>query len=221
MRGLLAAFSLVFLGLLLLMTPMRMALGWLDAEAAGLSARSVEGTVWAGKLQDAAFRGAPLGDADVALDLGSLLGLSPGVRVSSSGPVKGSALVQSRGASTRLEVEQATAPIALIAPGLPLHGDLHLKDFELDSSGGRCQHASGLVTIRGAAAAQADLRLTGQAGCREGVLIVPLSGRASGASVRAQLSISPRGAWRLDSAVETPGGPTVSRTDEGWLGRAG
>lgn len=69
MARLLAVFGAAFLLMAVVFTPLRMALGWLDAEQAGLAAEGVEGTIWGGTLHGASFRGLPLGDVQARLDL--------------------------------------------------------------------------------------------------------------------------------------------------------
>lgn len=79
MARLLAVFGAAFLLMAVLFTPLRMALGWFDAEQAGLSATRVDGTIWGGTLHEASFRGLPLGDVRARLDL-----LAGGLRVESA-----------------------------------------------------------------------------------------------------------------------------------------
>jgi len=79
MARLLAVCGAAFLVMAILLTPLRMALGWLDADRAGLSAERVEGSIWGGTLHGARFRGLPLGDVRARLDL-----LAGGLRVESA-----------------------------------------------------------------------------------------------------------------------------------------
>ncbi|WP_334164682.1 hypothetical protein [Phenylobacterium sp.] len=79
MARLLAVFGAAFLVMAILFTPLRMALGWLDAGEAGLSAERIDGTVWGGTLHGASYRGLPLGDVRARLDL-----LAGGLRVESA-----------------------------------------------------------------------------------------------------------------------------------------
>lgn len=76
MARLLAVFGAAFLVMAILFTPLRMALGWLDADRAGLAAERVDGSIWGGTLHAASFRGLPLGDVRARLDL-----LAGGLRV--------------------------------------------------------------------------------------------------------------------------------------------
>lgn len=66
----------VVIGLILIVAtfPMRLALAWSGAERSGLSAREVNGSVWAGELIEARLGALPLGDVTASLSPLALLG---------------------------------------------------------------------------------------------------------------------------------------------------
>lgn len=193
--------SVVFVLMLVLLAPLRMALGWLGADAAGLSAQRVEGTVWSGRLHAADFRGLPLGDARVGLDpVGFRL------RVAAVGEVRGRAAVKLSGRGLSLSGADAVLPLERLAPGLPLRGDLVLEDLRVDFRGAACRSAGGKITVQAARLAvlgqtASGLRLSGSAACRNGRLVAPLSGQAAGVALDAVLQVDGAGRYEVTTRL--------------------
>ncbi|WP_309091691.1 type II secretion system protein N [Phenylobacterium sp.] len=187
--------SLVFLVMLVLLAPLRLVLGWMGAEGAGLSARRVEGTVWSGQLRQAAFRSVSLGDARV--------GVSPlrlGFRVRARGEAQGEGVLRLRQDGIALARVDASVPLRRIAPAAPMTGELVLRNFDLDIRRSGCRSARGEVALQQVQigpTAPAGLRLVGRAACRDGRLVAPLTGQASGVVVDALLSLDAAGRYEL------------------------
>ncbi|MCR5881088.1 type II secretion system protein N [Phenylobacterium sp. J367] len=224
MRRLWAVFALALPAALLLLVPLRMALGWIDADRAGLSAQGVEGTIWRGTLHDARLRGLPLGEARA--------GLAPfrgGVALAA---VQGRGVVRPDGVSD----VHATLPLGAVASGLPLQGDLGLRSFTVTFRAGACRRAGGevrLSNLKLGAVAPPGLELRGQAACRNGRLAIPLTGQSGAVALEAVVTVDGRGVYQLDTtlratdpliaaAAQTAGFAQgldgFSRTDRGRLG---
>jgi len=189
---------------LLAFLPMRLAMGWLGLEAEGLSARSVSGTVWGGRLTEARFGDLALGDLRAGLSpLPLLLGRA---RVSLRGPGDQPAL---RGVLTvgrhLLGVDELTAslPTGRVFAPLPVAG-LALDGLSVRFRDGNCEAAAGRVR----ADVSGDLggvtlppSLSGPVRCEGAALLVPLASQAGTEGVtlrvtgdgryRARLSIRP------------------------------
>lgn len=226
--------SVVFLAMLVLLAPLRLALGWMGAEAAGLSARGVEGTIWSGRLRQAAFRGVSLGDAKVAL-----APLRLGLAVRADGEAQGRGVVRLRRQGIRLAGVDAALPLRRIAPAAPVAGELVLQDFHLHMGPDGCRAAGGAVALQEVQigpVAPAGLRLAGGAACRGERLVVPLAGQASGVAIEANLSIDAAGRYELTTRLRATDPAAVAaaglasfergldgftRTDRGRLDAAG
>jgi hypothetical protein len=201
----------VFLAMLVLLAPLRLALAWLDADAAGLSAARVEGTIWSGRLHDAAYRGLRLGDARLRFDP-----LRFGLRLTAAGEAAGSGVVGLGAGRLALRDLDAAVPLARLAPALPLRGNLTFQDVRIDMGDGGCRIASGVVQLREAAVAGArlpGLELSGQPACRGGRLVLPLAGQAAGVLLESVVTIEATGAYRIQTRLRT--------TDPAMLAAAG
>ena len=203
-RSLALLFACVFVGLLVVLMPLRLGLAWMGAEERGLSASAVHGAVWRGRLEDASLAGAALGDAKVGLDpLGLFTG---GGRLSFAltGPLTGSGAIQLGRSHLALEGVDLVTPSERLAPNLPIQGRLTLRAFEATFRGRTCERAGGearLDQLRLAAAPAPGLALTGRPACRGSVLVLPLAGQAEGVDVQAVLSLEANGTYRLETVV--------------------
>lgn len=197
-----ALFSAVALVLILATAPLSLALAG-RGPAAGLSAAAVTGTVWNGRLTDAAFRGLRLGDMRVGVAPLSLI--TGRVRLAFQGGVaQGTARLGPR----RIELldMDAVVPLAVLAPSAGLEGQLGLRGFDLDLRGGECQRAAGEVLLnqlRLAGIELAGLLLAGTPACSGADLLVPLRGQAEGVDVDVDLRISPAGAYQAQLILRT------------------
>ena len=70
---LIGAFALMLFVAVVVLMPLRVALGAVDPARFGISARMVSGTIWHGQLRDVALGEVPLGDFAVALSPWQLL----------------------------------------------------------------------------------------------------------------------------------------------------
>ena len=202
------AASAVFLAMLVILAPLRLVLAWLDADAAGLSAARIEGTIWSGRLYDAAYRGLRLGDAELRFDP-----LQFGLRLTAAA---GSGVVGLGPDRVSLRNVDGTVPLARLAPALPLGGNLTFRDVRIDMGDRGCRAASGAVQLGEAAvggARLAGLELAGQPTCRGGRLVLPLAGQAAGVLLESVVTIDATGAYQIQTHLRT--------TDPGLLAAAG
>lgn len=182
---------------LIVLLPLRLAIGWFDLGGRGLAAREASGSLWAGTLKEAEFGPVALGDVHARLNVLPLLigrarlSLS---RDEALGRFSGAISVSRHG----FGLEDLTGQIrlgALFAPA-PVTV-LDLDDVSAHFTGGRCETAEGGVRAAG---------LTGTVRCAEGDLLVPLASQ-SGLD-RVALRVAPDGHWRIDL-----GGAAVRRIE--------
>lgn len=209
--GLIFALALLVAGVAFL--PLRLALAWSGAEAAGLAARRAEGSVWAGVLQEASLGGAPLGVVEVGLDPLSLVVASPRLRFSSTGVVSGTGEAGLGRDGVSLAGAELAAPLAVVLPGLPFRGRLRLKDAAIGFRAGRCASAGGEAVIDqlGLGARGPDipgLAIAGRLACRDGALVLPLAGEGEGVRFDGTLRVAGDGGYRLESRIRATN-PTV------------
>lgn len=177
----------MFVAALLLFLPLRLALGWLGAGDAGLSARAADGSVWAGSLTDAHLGQLALGDLKAHLSPWALL--VGRARVELDGrddtvrPLHG-AITLSR---HRAGLDDATASLATGA----LFAPLPVTRIDLDAVSahfvdGACHDAEGRVTVALAPSASGialPATLAGNARCDGAALLLPLASTAGTESV--------------------------------------
>jgi len=143
-RWIAVAASLAVVAVIVLF-PLRLALGLSDMESMGFTARQVEGTIWAGRIGDLHMRSQSLGAVDVALDPFALLlgNLSLNFRRldNPEGPLEGKLVTGSiRGlvdTSGRIAVADMFAPLPIAA--------LDLDKVTVQFRDGQCAKASGQV----------------------------------------------------------------------------
>jgi general secretion pathway protein N len=170
-----------------------MPLRWaLDRARAGqaMSARAVEGSVWAGQLVDARLGGAALGDLSARL---LPLALAQGrVEARLAGAAGAGTLVLAAAGGTGVRGLSARLDAVLAAAGAPV--------AQAQSAGltalfrrGRCVRAGGTLAATLGAPVPSRARLAGQARCDGDALLLPLaapSGEALTLRVRADRSYS-------------------------------
>ncbi|MEZ0470491.1 type II secretion system protein N [Luteimonas salinilitoris] len=202
-RGLIWLFALALPPLLALLLPLRLALGVVDLERAGLGAAAASGSLWRGRLHDARLHGRALGDVDVRLSPWPLL---TGTREL---VLRGATLRASLLQGARRGVRDASGTLVLddldLAPGLALA--LDADDASLVFAGDACRSAAGRIglELHPAGGGEPLAVLDGAVACdgRAATVAWTPSGAASGpfAGLRVDARIEPDGAWRLRSVV--------------------
>ncbi|MDP1618215.1 type II secretion system protein N [Phenylobacterium sp.] len=197
-----AVFGVAALLVLLAMAPLSLALGD-RAAGAGLSAAQVSGTVWRGRLSDAAYRGLRLGDVRLGTSPLSLLAGRP--RLGFKGEAATGAARLGRGGIELIDLD-AALPLGQLAPAAGLSGTVRMADVSLDLRDGECRRADGQVCLAdiGLAGLQLPgLALVGDPTCSGASLALPLRGQAEGVDVQADLLIGADGGYQMDLILRT------------------
>lgn len=204
--------ALLALLLIIATLPMRVALGLAGAADAGLSARSVSGTIWSGTLVDARWRGAALGTLDAGLDPLALLRGAVRLDVMRNSPLLGDlrgtlALSGARGVTDM----NGTVSLGASLAGVPLD-TLRLEQAEARfDAAGRCAAASGRVQLSIALPVPGlDLAsgLGGPLRCRGGRAEAALASQSG--MERLTLSVDGTGRYRARLAIAAGSDPAVA-----------
>lgn len=199
-----AFFAAMFLFAVIVLMPLRLAVGWFGLDRLGLAAREASGSVWLGALKEAQLGPAPIGDVEVRLNrLPLLIGRTrlSLERQALDSPLSGAVTVSGGG----FGLDDFTGQIrvgAALAP-LPI-GSVDLSDVSVRFADGLCQSAEGRVravatpAVAGLAPAAG---LGGNARCSGGALLLPLA--SQGGAEQLSLSIRADGRYRAELAVRT------------------
>jgi general secretion pathway protein N len=187
-RGRIILAGLLVLALILLL-PLRLALGLAMPES--VTARSVEGSVWSGRIADLNVGPLPLGTVDAALEP---LPLAIG---------RAQFAIAREGFAARVapgRVSNANGSVLLPdgLGGLPVTS-LGFGDFTAVIANGQCSEAKGTLSLTLASLGPLlpdALTLTGQARCEKGALVVPMRGPQG--MERLTLRLGGDGRWQAD-----------------------
>jgi general secretion pathway protein N len=204
--GPVAIFGAVFVVALLVLLPMRLLLGAVGVGEQGLTARSVDGSVWSGAVREAQVGRIALGDLDVAVSpLALLVGRA---RIALSGhagdlgrSVHG-AIEMSRH-SVGFDDMTASLPTGNIFAPVPISA-LDLNAVTVKFDGGLCQRASGRVTASlsgDVAGISLGHGMAGDARCDAGALLLPLASQAGTES--AVMRMWPDGRFHADLTIQS------------------
>ena len=165
----------------------------------GLAARQVSGSVWAGQLNDASWRGIPLGDLGVGLAPLSLLTGAP--RLTFAGPALA-------GMASGAGVTGLSGSIDARGQTLLPIGRINFQNLDISFQNGSCRTASGGVTVTptGLLAAAMGGELRGLARCDAGKLLLPLTSATAGMQVR----IGGDGGWQ--ALISVTAGDAATRS---------
>lgn len=200
-RGKLALAGM-FVAALMLLLPMRLALG--AAAPARVSARSVEGSIWGAQIADLRAGPLPLGTVTAGLNpLALLLGRAQFVVQRAEAPdvTPFRASASGSGETLRLAGVSGTVPLGEGLGGLPVTA-LGFTDFSLRMEQGRCAAADGMVSMTLASLSPllpGEMALAGKARCHKGVLVVPMQG--PGGMEKLLLRIRDGGQWEADLSL--------------------
>lgn len=175
---------IVLLTTLVVLFPLRLALSLLDLDRIGVSARSVSGSIWSGRLEEVAAAGVPIGTLEARLSpLQLLIGraridVKRPADAAANGPLTGAVTIS----RNSLGVADVTADVPLAAALAPLPvGSVTLTGFNARFDGGVCTRASGnaraalSASIAGVAVAQG---LAGNAACDGRYIRIPLTSQS-------------------------------------------
>lgn len=201
-------FAGALLMLLLVTLPLRLAVGGLEER--GFSARRVSGSIWNGRLDELAYSGAPLGDAQVGLQALPVLAGMRRLNVELlDGPATGRAVLVTGGDSAGFTDADGRLQAAMLPLPVPLAGEIVLEDAAVLFEDGACRHAQGRVTTdvlrRSAARLQwSGPELSGELACQGAAVVAPLTGQDGATRVDATVRFEGDGRYRLATRVLTP-----------------
>jgi general secretion pathway protein N len=165
----------------------------------GLAARHVSGSVWAGQLHDAAWRGIALGD--IAVDLAPLSLLTGAPQLAFAGPALA-------GIASGAGVTGLSGSIDARGQTLLPIGRITFENLEIAFQNGSCRAASGGVTVTPTGLVDAAMggELRGLARCDAGKLLLPLTSATAGMQVR----IGADGGWQ--ALISVAAGDAATRS---------
>lgn len=157
------------------MLPLRVAWAMTPASS-GLGARTVEGTVWNGRITGLVWSGIELGDFQTSASLFDVLP-SPAVRLDrGAGYLKSAAVRPGNGALSISDLE-LRVPLSMLDARLPATSELHIADGEAELAGSECTRAAGKIRVD--PAPQLGLpELAGALSCNAGELLATLATQA-------------------------------------------
>jgi general secretion pathway protein N len=227
--GPLAFFGAAFVLALIILLPLRLAMGWFDLGSTGLTARAVSGSVWYGNLREASFGGVALGDLHAGLSPFQLLVGRARINLSGQGgagrPFRGAIGVSRH--SFGIDDLTASLPAGTVFAPVPISA-LDFDDVSVRFQDGNCEKAEGRVkaTLSGdLAGVSLGQGMSGTARCDAGALLLPLVSQAGTESValrlwgtgrfRAELTVQPSDATEVQKLVlsgfqATPKGYTLA-----------
>lgn len=208
----------LFLIALVTLLPLRLVLGWAGIGDEGLTARRVDGSIWAGRLVEARIGDAPLGDLDARLSpLPLLLGRARLVldsRLDEPRRTVHGAVTTSRhgfgieGMSANVGVGRLFAPLPVTT--LDLDGvTVRFRDEACDMAEGRVRAT--LSSEAGGAFGGVALpaSLAGSVRCDGPALLVPLTSTGGGEAV--SLRVTSDGRYHADFTLQPPDPATAQR----------
>lgn len=205
---------IVLLATLVILFPLRLALSLLDLDRIGVSARTVSGSIWSGRLDEVAAAGIPVGTVEARLSpLELLLGRA---RIDVKRPRDAAGAEPLSGAVTvsrnSLGIADVTATVPLAAALAPLPvASVTLTGFNVRFEGGACTRATGSArallsgSIAGVALAQG---LSGNASCDGRYVRVPLASQSG--QERLELRVAVDGDYVADLIAVQPAADRVA-----------
>lgn len=195
-------FAAVFLGALVLLFPIGLALQWGGVDKAGLTARRAAGDVWTGRLADARFGPVAVGNANIGLKPLPLLAGTAELGVDTA---VGFGRFMSSGTTRGVRRVTAKLPLATALAPLPVE-TIELADSSIVFRGTDCVEGSGRVRATFGAAGLAGLSLaqgmSGTARCERGELVLPLVSQTG----LEKLTVRMKGDGRWTAVLAVQGG---------------
>jgi general secretion pathway protein N len=215
----------LFLLALIVMFPLRIALGLIDPGAHGVTARAVEGTIWSGRIGELRSGPLPLGTVEAGMyPLPLLIGRGEIWlrRPAANGAASFSANAAGGADWLRLSEVDGTVPLADGLGQLPVT-TLGFSGFSYSSEAGRCKAAEGTVSLTLASLTPLlpnDVVFGGKARCDRGALYVPMTGPTGMEKLFVRLEAN--GTWRADLMLGgLPVEVTTPLLEQGFTGRNG
>ncbi len=195
-------FVAVFVGALVLLFPIGLAMQWAGADRAGLTARRSAGDVWTGRLADARFGPVALGNANIGLKPLPLLAGTAELGVDTA---IGFGRFVSGGATRGVRRVTAKLPLAAALAPLPVES-IELAQSSIVFRGADCIEGEGRVRATFGSASLAGLSLaqgmSGIARCERGELVLPLVSQTG----LEKLTVRMKGNGRWTAVLTAQGG---------------
>ncbi|MCC6941382.1 MAG: type II secretion system protein N [Novosphingobium sp.] len=194
-RGCLALAGLTGVGLIALL-PLRVAVGL--AAPDNVTARSIEGSMWDGRIGDLRVGPLPLGTLDAGMNPLALLMGRAEFDLRRDGAAPFAAVALASGNDVRLSGVNGGVALPDGLGGLPVTA-LTFADFSVRMTDGKCADAQGTVGMSLASPGPLlpdAVSLSGKARCEGGSLVVPMQG--AGGMERLTLKIAGSGRWQAD-----------------------
>ena len=173
--------------------PLRLA----GLDRAGVTARAAQGTIWSGRLDDASWRGVPIGDIEVGLSTMALLGGR--LRLDFGGAAIRGTLVRRAGGSGVTGLSGGVGPLQIGGVAMTA---LTFEAVEIGFAAGTCAEAAGVVRLQPAAGLGAGDALVGAPRCDGDALVLPLAS-ASGKQ-RLDMRVDADRHYRATLAIDNP-----------------
>jgi hypothetical protein len=220
-RRLVAVFTALLALALVATLPLGVVLRAAGVDRTAIAAVAARGSVWSGRLENAALGGNALGNIDV--------GLSP-LRL-----LTGTAAFRFAGESTAgpsgiVEVASGRRGVAGLTASLPVAGastTLALAGLSATFDDGSCARASGGVSADVAVPGIGSVRLSGNAACDGDRLLLPMTGATPAGDAKLDVRVGSGGdyAYVLMLRADPSVGPALAAagfaTDEGGFSRRG
>jgi hypothetical protein len=210
-RGLSAIFFVAFAVFITFTLPMSVVMSWLNVERLGVSYGRAVGPVWAGTVEEVAWRGVSLGDVQISFRPSALLLGRASVRVEmdGSGALAGAAIIE-RGMGTLFTIRDAvlTAQADQLPVLVPVSGSVALNISEATFDTGGCRSVYADLQTDALARPPAGLEwagpiLSGTASCVDGAVTIPLTGREGSEVVSLAMTLQHDRTFNLRASVNT------------------
>ncbi len=168
-----------------------------------LTARETHGTVWKGRLENAALGGADLGRLDLSLHAASLLRGRPALDFAAQGDAFAGRGRLIAGDGIAVEALDGRAPLSALGVTSSVSGSVALRDVAVVFGEGRCQSASGRISADVRIQGDRPVALSGRAACQGDDLVLTLTGAMDDAPVEIVTRLGMSGRYRTAVRVTT------------------
>lgn len=195
----------ILLGAMLVLFPMRLALGILSLDRYGISARGVQGSIWWGRIEQLTVGDVPVGSVRAGLSPIQLLVGRARIDIWRKAGLPDDIAGAFSVGFGRVGIDDATGSLPLgaaMAP-LPVSG-IDLSDVSLRFAHGACAHAEGQVKLRltnQIAGLNLSQGMSGAARCSGADLLVPLVSQSG--MEKMNLRLTADGHYMLEMLVAT------------------
>jgi general secretion pathway protein N len=204
-------FSASFLAFTISSIPLSVVVAALKLEARGMTYSRAEGTLWNGHIYSLAWRGRGLGDVTLSVQPLSLLlaRLDVNITFGGRGSMAGNGTVSVwPNASVALRNVSLIADVGMMPVVLPLKGSIKLGIRRADFSRSGCRAVDAEFQTNALVERPAGLdwqgpMLSGTATCKEGILMLPLTGGDGTEIVAVTMKLAGDGTFSVQAEART------------------